>query len=110
MNLIMLPMWLLSGIFFSPDRFPAILQPLVQALPLTQLNYALRAVILEGASAASQSWRLAILAVWACGLVHLRASLVSVELTDCGLQIARLRIANLENGSAKSVNLPIKSR
>ena len=65
MNLTMLPMWLLSGIFFSPDRFPAILQPLVQALPLTQLNYALRAVILEGASAVSQSWRLAILAVWA---------------------------------------------
>jgi ABC-type multidrug transport system permease subunit len=64
-NLLMLPMWLLSGIFFSPDRFPAILQPLVQALPLTQLNYALRAVILEGASVVSQSWRLAILAIWA---------------------------------------------
>ncbi len=64
MNLIMLPMWLFSGIFFSPDRFPDVLQPLVQALPLTQLNYALRAVILEGASLASQSWRLLILAAW----------------------------------------------
>lgn len=64
MNLIMLPMWLLSGIFFSADRFPDALQPLVQALPLTQLNYALRAVILEGASAASQGWRLAILLLW----------------------------------------------
>jgi ABC-type multidrug transport system permease subunit len=64
MNLIMLPMWMLSGIFFSPDRFPALLQPLVQALPLTQLNYALRAVILEGASLASQGWRLLILAAW----------------------------------------------
>jgi ABC-2 type transport system permease protein len=64
MNLIMLPMWLLSGIFFSPDRFPDALQPLVQSLPLTQLNYALRAVILEGASLTSQYWRLLILAAW----------------------------------------------
>ena len=64
MNLIMLPMWMLSGIFFSPDRFPGVLQPLIQALPLTQLNYALRAVILEGASLASQGWRLIILALW----------------------------------------------
>jgi len=64
MNLIMLPMWLLSGIFFSPDRFPDVLQPLVQALPLTQLNYALRAVILEGASLHSQLVRILILAAW----------------------------------------------
>jgi len=64
MNLIQLPMWILSGIFFSPDRFPSFLQPLVQALPLTQLNYAFRAVILEGASLASQGWRLGILVLW----------------------------------------------
>jgi ABC-type multidrug transport system permease subunit len=64
MNLIMLPMWLLSGIFFSPDRFPNMLQPLVQALPLTQLNYALRAVILEGAPLHSQTIRILILAAW----------------------------------------------
>jgi ABC-2 type transport system permease protein len=64
MNLIMLPMWLLSGIFFSPDRFPDMLQPFVQALPLTQLNYALRAVILEGASLMSQWWRILVLAAW----------------------------------------------
>ena len=41
MNLVMLPMWLLSGIFFSSERFPDILQPLIQALPLTQLINAL---------------------------------------------------------------------
>jgi ABC-type multidrug transport system permease subunit len=64
MNLVMVPMWLLSGIFFSPDRFPDLLQPLVQALPLTQLNYALRAVILEGASLVSQGWRMLALAAW----------------------------------------------
>ena len=67
MNVIMVPMWLLSGIFFSSERFPDLLQPLVQALPLTQLNEALRAVILEGASLASQGWRLLALAAW--GLV-----------------------------------------
>jgi len=64
MNLVMLPMWLLSGIFFSPERFPGLLQPLVQALPLTQFNYALREVILEGTSLGSQVWRIAIIAAW----------------------------------------------
>ena len=64
MNFVMVPMWLLSGIFFSSERFPALLQPLVQALPLTQLNDALRAVILEGASLASQGWRILALVAW----------------------------------------------
>ena len=64
MNLVMVPMWLFSGIFFSPERFPDLLQPLVQALPLTQLIHALRAVILEGASLASQGWRMLALAAW----------------------------------------------
>src|SRR5262249_6970937 len=38
MNLVMLPMWLLSGVFFSSKRFPEATQPFIQALPLTQLN------------------------------------------------------------------------
>ena len=64
MNLVMLPMWLLSGIFFSSERFPAVAQPFIQALPLTMLNEALRAVILEGATLASQGPHLAGLAAW----------------------------------------------
>jgi ABC-type multidrug transport system permease subunit len=64
MNVIMMPMWLLSGVFFSPERFPDVVQGFIQALPLTQFNYALRAVILEGASLSSQFWRLAIIAAW----------------------------------------------
>jgi len=64
MNLVMLPMWLLSGIFFSSERFPAAAQPFIQALPLTMLNEALRAVILEGATLVSQAGRLAGLALW----------------------------------------------
>jgi len=54
MNLVMLPMWLLSGIFFSTENFPDLVQPLILALPLTHLNNALRTVILEGAPLASQ--------------------------------------------------------
>ncbi|HKY31848.1 MAG TPA: ABC transporter permease [Candidatus Polarisedimenticolia bacterium] len=64
MNLVMLPMWLLSGIFFSSERFPAALQPVIKALPLTLLNDSLRAVILEGAALPTQAGRLAGLAAW----------------------------------------------
>ena len=41
-------------------------QPLIQALPLTQLNEALRAVMLEGKSLADDgvAWRVAALAAW----------------------------------------------
>ncbi len=53
MNFVMLPMWLLSGTFFSSDRFPAV-QPFVKALPLTAANDALRALINDGAPLASQ--------------------------------------------------------
>ncbi len=63
-NLVMLPGWLVSGTFFSAKRFPDAMQPVIQALPLTQLNDALREVMLEGASAARVAWRLAILAAW----------------------------------------------
>ena len=64
MNLVMLPMFVLSGIFFSADRFPDALQPLIRLLPLTALNDALRSVILEGADLAAQTLRLLILAIW----------------------------------------------
>jgi ABC-2 type transport system permease protein len=64
MNLIILPMYLLSGVFFSPERFPDFMQIPIQALPLTQFNYALREVVLEGVSLASQTWRLGIIVAW----------------------------------------------
>jgi ABC-2 type transport system permease protein len=63
-NLVMMPMWIFSGVFFSYQRFPAIAHPFIKALPLTALNDALRATILEGASLGSQSGRLLVLAVW----------------------------------------------
>jgi len=63
MNLIMLPMFVFSGIFFSADRFPDWLQPAIRALPLTTLNDALRAVLTEGAGFASQVGRMGYLAL-----------------------------------------------
>ncbi len=64
MNLTMLPMWVFSGAFFSRERFPDQAQPFIQALPLTPLIDALRAVMNEGASLTSQWPALAILAAW----------------------------------------------
>jgi len=63
-NVVMMPMWIFSGVFFSYQRFPAITHPFIKALPLTALNDALRATILEGATLASQSGRLLVLAIW----------------------------------------------
>jgi ABC-type polysaccharide/polyol phosphate export permease len=64
MNMVMVPMWIFSGIFFSTERFPAAAQPFVQALPLTALNDALRAVMLEGAGVGPLLPELALLALW----------------------------------------------
>lgn len=64
MNVVMLPMWIVSGVFFSADRFPDAVQPLVHALPLTALNDALRAVMIEGLGVVSIWGELAILAGW----------------------------------------------
>ena len=64
MNLIMVPMWIFSGIFFSTERFPHAMQPFVQALPLTALNNALRAVMLEGTGLAPLLPPLGLLAAW----------------------------------------------
>ncbi|HET9768772.1 MAG TPA: ABC transporter permease [Thermoanaerobaculia bacterium] len=64
-NLIMIPMWLLSGTFFSYERFPAVLQPVIRALPLTAFNDALRLVVNDGASLPATWSQLLILAFWA---------------------------------------------
>jgi ABC-type multidrug transport system permease subunit len=63
-NLVMMPMWIFSGVFFSYERFPAVIHPLIKALPLTALNDALRASILEGTPLLDQWSRLAVLALW----------------------------------------------
>jgi ABC-2 type transport system permease protein len=63
-NLVMMPMWIFSGVFFSYERFPAVIQPLIKILPLTALNDALRACILEGTPILNQWPRLLVMALW----------------------------------------------
>jgi ABC-2 type transport system permease protein len=63
-NLVMLPMWIFSGVFFSYERFPEVVQPLIKLLPLTALNDALRASILQGTPLSHQWSRLLVLGLW----------------------------------------------
>ncbi len=64
MNVVMLPMWLLSGVFFSSDNFPDVMQPFIAVLPLTALNEALRANMIDGYGLAGLPSQLAVLAFW----------------------------------------------
>jgi ABC-type multidrug transport system permease subunit len=63
-NAVMLPMYVLSGVFFSASRFPEWSQPFIQALPLTVLNDGLRAVMNDGAGFEALPRPLAVLGVW----------------------------------------------
>lgn len=67
MNLAMLPMWVFSGVFFSAGNFPDLMQPLIQALPLTAAVDALRLVMLEGATLGQAAPELAIMGAWLLG-------------------------------------------
>lgn len=64
MNLVMLPMWILSGVFFSASRFPAIIQPFVRALPLTAAIDTLRGNMLQGLGMSQMLPQVAILLAW----------------------------------------------
>ncbi len=63
-NVVAIPMWLVSGTFFSAERFPKTLHPVIAALPLTAMNDALRAVMLEGKGLAALGGPAAVLLVW----------------------------------------------
>jgi len=60
----MLPMWILSGVFFSASRFPAAIQPFVRALPLTAANEALRSNMLQGVAISHLAPQVGILIAW----------------------------------------------
>jgi ABC-2 type transport system permease protein len=64
MNLVMLPMWILSGVFFSATRFPALIQPVVRALPLTAAIEAMRGNMLQGTSITHMMAQIGILIAW----------------------------------------------
>lgn len=64
MNFVMVPMWLFSGVFFSYERFPELFHPLIQLLPLTAVNDALRRIMLEGGGLVSIVGEIANLSIW----------------------------------------------
>jgi ABC-2 type transport system permease protein len=64
MNLVMLPMYTLCGIFFSYEKFPEVIQPVIKWLPLTPLIDALRGLMLDGASLSSLGPELLVIFVW----------------------------------------------
>ncbi len=66
-NLLTMPMWLLSGVFFSYERFPEAVHPLLRALPLTALNDGLRALLIDGVGLFGIGMELAVLAAWGLG-------------------------------------------
>jgi ABC transporter DrrB family efflux protein len=66
-NLVTLPMFVLSGVFFSSSRFPDLVQPLIRLLPLSAFNEALRHVVNDGASLLSQVFPVAVLVGWGLG-------------------------------------------
>jgi ABC transporter DrrB family efflux protein len=63
-NLVMLPMWIFSGIFFSSSNFPTAFQPVIRALPLTATVDALRAAMLQGTPLTSLGTEMAIMSAW----------------------------------------------
>ena len=64
MNLVMMPMWIFSGVFFSSSNFPAVVQPVIKALPLTSVNDALRANMLEGTPLTGLGLEMFIISAW----------------------------------------------
>jgi ABC-type multidrug transport system permease subunit len=64
MNLVMLPMWVGSGVFFAASNFPDVVQPAIQALPLTAVVDALRLNMLQGAGWTGVAGELGILIGW----------------------------------------------
>jgi len=64
MNVVMMPMWIVSGVFFSSQRFPDAVQPVIRALPLTAVIDALRMQMLQGASLAQLTPQMTTLGAW----------------------------------------------
>jgi ABC-2 type transport system permease protein len=63
-NLTTLPMWLLSGVFFSYERFPEWLWPALRCLPLTALNAGLRAIVNDGRTLSTLGFEILVLIGW----------------------------------------------
>jgi ABC-type multidrug transport system permease subunit len=64
MNLITMPMFITSGVFFASSNFPESIQPVIRLLPLTAMCDGLRAVMIDGAGLGGVLPSLLILALW----------------------------------------------
>ena len=64
MNVVMVPMWIVSGVFFASSNFPDAMQPFIRSLPLTALNEALRAVMMDGDPVTALGSQMAVLTAW----------------------------------------------
>jgi ABC-type multidrug transport system permease subunit len=64
MNLVMLPMFVTSGVFFASTNFPVVIQPVIRALPLTAMCDGLRAVMIDGGGVSTTVPYLGILVLW----------------------------------------------
>jgi len=64
MNFVQMPMFVLSGAFFSYERFPDWLHLPIELLPLTALINALRTIYNEAAGIGSLGFEFAVLAAW----------------------------------------------
>ena len=115
MNLVQVPMWILSGVFFSAQRFPEAVQPLIQALPLTAIIDALRAHMLQGATLAQMLPQLATMTASADRVFHAGAEAVSLAVRPprAGVQIRRKsRLRYIQNRIAQktaSVHAPSRT-
>ena len=67
MNLVTLPMTVVSGVFFSAAHFPGWLQPVLRVLPLTALIDGLRAISIDGAGVGALVGPAVVLVVWGAG-------------------------------------------
>src|SRR6202035_3152971 len=64
MNVVMMPMWIASGVFFSSQKFPSLIQPFIKALPLTAVIDALRSNMLQGANLSQMMPQVGIIIFW----------------------------------------------
>jgi ABC-type polysaccharide/polyol phosphate export permease len=64
MNVVMMPMWIASGVFFSSQKFPRLMQPFIKILPLTAVIDALRASMLQGANLEQMMPQVGIILFW----------------------------------------------
>ncbi len=74
MNLIILPMWFVGGVFFSSERFPDEIQPVLKSLPFVAMVDSLRAIMMDGESIRTLGMPIAVMCLWgsACVAIALK--------------------------------------